>query len=94
MSNRKLAVLIAMFAMLAVPAAAGAQAGRYRAHYRVYRHHCLAMPCRCPLHRTAEGELVDCQGWRLRGGTIGWDNSCFNLDYLPSQFACGSGNGQ
>ncbi len=94
MGNRKLAVLIAMFAILAVPAAAAAQAGRYRAHYRVYRHHCLAMPCRCLLHRTAEGELVDCQGWRLRGGTIGWDNSCFNLDYLPSQFACGSGNGQ
>ena len=92
MSIRKLAVLIAMFAMLAAPAAARTHAGRASAHTGVYRHPCLAMPCRCPLHRTAEGELVDCQGWRLRDS--GWDNSCFDLDYLPSQFACSSGNGQ
>jgi hypothetical protein len=43
---------------------------------------------RCPNHRTVEGEIVDCHGWRLRDGD--WDNSCFNLDYLPSQFACSS----
>jgi hypothetical protein len=42
----------------------------------------------CPVHRIASGELVDCHGWRLGNG-IGWDNSCLNLDYLPSMFACG-----
>jgi hypothetical protein len=40
------------------------------------------------LHRTAEGELVDCRGWRKRDTVIGWDNSCFGLDYLPSMYAC------
>ncbi len=46
----------------------------------------------CPLRRTVGGDLVDCQGWRLRPG--GWDNSCLNLDYLPSQFACSSRGGR
>jgi hypothetical protein len=41
----------------------------------------------CPTHRAVDGTLVDCQGWRKRD-SVGWDNSCFNLDYLPSQYAC------
>ncbi len=91
MSNRKLAALAILFAMLAVPAAAGTYAGRSRAHFRVYRSPYPALPLRCPLHRTLEGELADCQGWRQRGGLIGWDNTCFRLDYLPSEFACSGG---
>ncbi len=45
----------------------------------------------CPLRRTVNGDIVDCNGWRLRSNTIGWDNTCLNLDYLPSMYAC-SGN--
>jgi hypothetical protein len=45
----------------------------------------------CPLRRVAGGDLADCHGWRLREG--GWDSTCFNLDYLPSQFACSSRSG-
>ncbi len=41
----------------------------------------------CPVRRLPSGELVDCRGWRFGHG-IGWDNSCFNLDYLPSSYAC------
>jgi hypothetical protein len=86
MSNHTLAAVIACFAMIAVQAVAANAAGRTRAHYRVHSRYYVGIPSGCPIHRTAEGEIVDCQGWRLRPG--GWDNSCFNLDYLPSQFAC------
>jgi hypothetical protein len=44
----------------------------------------------CPVRQLADGSLVDCQGWRKWSGSIGWDNSCLNLDYLPSDFACSS----
>ena len=48
----------------------------------------------CPLRRTVNGAIVDCHGWRLRSNPIGWDNSCFNLDYLPSMYACSSKGGR
>jgi hypothetical protein len=86
MSNVTLAAVIACSALIAVQADAASYAGRTGAHYRVHPRHYARLPSACPLRRTAEGEIVDCQGWRLRPG--GWDNSCFNLDYLPSQFAC------
>jgi hypothetical protein len=40
---------------------------------------------------TAEGELVDKNGWRLRDG--GWDNTCLNIPWLPSQYACSAKGG-
>ena len=42
----------------------------------------------CPVRTLPSGELVDCHGWRKRG--FGWDNTCLNLDYLPSMYACSS----
>jgi hypothetical protein len=36
---------------------------------------------RCPVHKIADGSLVDCQGWRKWSGSIGWENTCFNLDW-------------
>ena len=41
----------------------------------------------CPVRRTVNGDIVDCHGWRLRPN-VGWDNTCLNLDYLPSMYAC------
>jgi hypothetical protein len=29
-------------------------------------------------------------GWRYRSNARGWDNTCLNLPWLPSQFACSS----
>ncbi len=43
----------------------------------------------CPLRRTVDGDLVDCRGWRFRPN-VGWDNTCLNVDYLPSMYACSS----
>ena len=84
-AGRKFVAFAASFALIAAPLASAASAGTKKHH----RHH-TKRQAGCPLRRTAEGELVDCQGWRLRSNATGWDNTCFNLDYLPSQFACSS----
>jgi hypothetical protein len=47
----------------------------------------------CPLRQTVNGDIVDCHGWRLRTNATGWDNTCLNLDYLPSMYACSSRGG-
>jgi hypothetical protein len=94
MSNHKRAAVIACFATLATLAAAANTAGAREGHFRAYRGHSVWRPLTCPLHRTVDGEWVDCRGWRLRDNAIGWDSSCLNLDYLPSQYACSSGGGR
>ena len=76
------AASLAMLATATLGTAAEAKTGK------TYHRTAMKRQGSCPLHRTSEGELVDCNGWRLRPG--GWDNTCFNLDYLPSQFACSS----
>ncbi len=76
----------AILATIALPLSPPQSAeARPKAHHRYYAQHYSG----CPLHRAIDGSLVDCHGWRLGSG-IGWDNTCFNLDYLPSQFACSS----
>ncbi|MGO9459768.1 MAG: hypothetical protein ACLP1W_06550 [Rhodomicrobium sp.] len=91
-ANNKLAALIASCALLAAAAAASAEP-RTQVHHRPYHRHYAVRSAGCPLHRNPEGELVDCQGWRHRDNVIGWDNTCLNLDYLPSMFACSSNGG-
>jgi hypothetical protein len=80
-----IAGLAAAFALIAVPLSQASAKDGSKSHHR----HSVKKPVGCPTHRTAEGEIVDCHGWRNRAG-IGWDNSCFNLDYLPSSYACSS----
>ena len=84
-SNR-LAVFAAVFAMLAAPIGVSAESRHYT-HHR----HFVREASSCPLHRTADGTLVDCQGWRKRDNAVGWDNTCLNFDYLPSMYACSGG---
>lgn len=87
--SRKFGVLAASLALLSAPLAGALAGSPDKVHHRHYARHTSG----CPVHRLADGTLVDCQGWRLRSNATGWDNSCFNLDYLPSEFAC-SGNGR
>ncbi len=87
--NRMLAIIVASCAMLAAPLNASAENTKTRAHHRHY----VMRYSGCPVYRNAEGELVDCRGWRKRDNAIGWDNTCFNLPYLSSQFACSSSGG-
>jgi hypothetical protein len=84
---RKLWVFAACLAMLSAPLAGADAHSRTKMHYRHYAKQAYG----CPLHRAVDGTLVDCQGWRLRNNAIGWDPSCLNLDYLPSEFACSGG---
>ncbi len=80
----KFAAFAACLALAAAPlAGAAAEDGATKKHHRHY----ARKPAGCPVHRTAEGELVDCQGWRYHANS-GWDSSCFNLDYMPSMYAC------
>jgi hypothetical protein len=84
-ASRQLLALTAGFALLAA-AAQGAAAETKRTHHRHFLHRTVG----CPVHEIADGSLVDCHGWRKWSGAMGWDNTCFNLDYMPSQFACSS----
>jgi hypothetical protein len=91
--NDRLTAAFAFCAILALVMVSEAMARPNRAHHRAhYREH-MQKPAGCPVRQIADGSLVDCHGWRKWSGSIGWDNSCFNLDYLPSQFACSSKGG-
>ncbi len=86
-----LAASAAIVAMFATPQIGvdGAQA-KTRAHHGYAAQRYAGGQYRCPVHRTVDGTLVDCNGWRLRSNATGWDNTCLNLDYLPSMYACNS----
>jgi hypothetical protein len=82
-ANNRLLVFTAAFALLVVPPSAALVDAKSKGYYRHYvrKHGYL------PARRAVDGSLVDREGWRLRPG-YGWDNTCFHLDYLDSQFAC------
>ena len=47
---------------------------------------------RAPHYAPSSGRLTDgdwrAGGWRYRPTARGWDNTCVNVPWLPSQFAC------
>jgi hypothetical protein len=89
--DSKLAVLSAGLMLLATclqPAFAGAKHKAYRTYY--YPQPLATEEYAPPLRRIVGGDYVDRKGWRYRPG-FGWDNTCFHLDYLASQFACNGG---
>lgn len=90
-TSNKLAALAACCAMLVASAAETRAAAEITYHWPFFRFSAPRLTS-CPVHKNAFGELIDCHGWRLRNNAIGWDNGCFCLDYLPSQFACSSHN--
>ncbi len=81
MHRKKLAALIACAAMLAAAFPGTAKAGT--AHHRHYLHRTFHRPI-TPYWRPGTTA-----GWRYRNN-YGWDNTCFNLPWLPSEFACSS----
>jgi hypothetical protein len=96
--TKLLALAISGFAVLAMPMDASAKT-RTAPHHRHYsevapRHwHYLEVTRGYAPRQIADGSLVDSYGWRKWPGSAGWDNTCFNLDHLPSQFACSASNG-
>ena len=85
----KIAAALACFALLAVPLDAGVAKTKAKPGY--YGRYYAQRTAACPVRQLPGGDLVDCHGWRQRNTAVGWDNTCLNLDYLPSQFACSSG---
>jgi hypothetical protein len=86
--NRKLMALTFGIAALLVAPMFAEAAARSKTYHRPHNRDPMQRAAGCPVRQLADGSLVDCRGWRKWTGSIGWDNTCFNLDYLPSQFAC------
>jgi hypothetical protein len=94
--GRILTLAVATVAMLAAPQLAQDTAEAKTKAHKGYagQRYAREGPFNCPLRQTVNGDIVDCRGWRLRSNAIGWDNSCLNLDYLPSMYACSSRGGR
>ena len=92
-TGRMLTLAAATVAMLAAPLAPDTAEAKTKAHkgYTAQRYARTGAQSSCPLRRTVNGDIVDCNGWRLRSNAAGWDNTCLNLDYLPSMYACSPG---
>jgi hypothetical protein len=89
-TRRMLTLMAATVAILAVPQLAPDNAeAKSKAHKGYAGQRYARVPQNnCPTRQTVNGDIVDCHGWRLRPS--GWDNTCLNLDYLPSMYACSS----
>src|SRR5271166_6425333 len=87
------AVTLILISASACSAFAEQTAKKHHRHIARWSDQPPAQPRGCPVRQLADGSPVDCHGWRKWSGYIGWDNRCFNLDYLPSQFACGTNGG-
>jgi hypothetical protein len=87
MTVRKLSAFTAALALLTASLPAAGYQYR-RTHYRHYAR---------PSYATRDyvtpgpyrGVYSNGQYWRHRDN-YGWDSSCFDLPYLPDQFACGA----
>jgi hypothetical protein len=81
--NSGIVIIVVSIVMLDSPLNAWAASTKSRAHHRPH----VKRNSGCPVYKNAEGELVDCHGWR-KTTNGGWDNTCFNLPYLSSRHAC------
>jgi hypothetical protein len=87
--NNRLTAAFACYAILAPVMLSEAMAKPNRTHQRAAHREHIERPAGCPVHTNANGELIDCHGWRKWSGSIGWDNTCFrSLPNLPGQYAC------
>jgi hypothetical protein len=86
--------VVAFTACLSILAAGPASmvAAKSRVKAKAHHRHVAQGSAGCPLRRVAGGDLADCHGWRLIDGR--WDNTCFNLDYMLSQYACSGPGGK
>ncbi len=85
--SKKAVALAAALAMLVTPlAGATAQTRPYHRHYG-YGHTYRPIPTRYwnsgPRYGYGYGS-----GWRHRSNARGWDNTCLDTPWLPSEFAC------
>ena len=76
MSARALLFVFAACSIFVAPAFAATQSGYHR-HYAGRHVYYPGYPNR-----------VYAGGWRHRSNARGWDNTCLNAPWLPSEFAC------
>ncbi len=83
-TSGRLVALAAAFSMLVAPAFAEREAG---IHHRNYVDTQVYYPGLTGFYAGYYG-VPYTYGWRHRSNARGWDNTCFNLPWLPSEFAC------
>jgi hypothetical protein len=78
------AALAAALAMIAAPMIDAAAQSQKFTHQRHAAYKLLDRPS------IAFWRCIDCypDGWRYRSTARGWDNTCVNVPWLPSAFAC------
>ncbi len=82
-TSRKLLAIAAGFAFLAAPVlGVTAEAKTYVHHHRYLVHRSIYRHAYHPRWATTY------DGWRYRSNARGWDNTCINVPWLPSEFAC------
>ena len=89
-ASTKLAALAAAFAMLVTPLSDATAQSRPHSYHRHSAHRPIYTPA--PMgYGYGTGAPVGYgygTGWRHRTNARGWDNTCLDLPWLPSQFAC------
>jgi hypothetical protein len=88
MSSKKLVCIATGLSLLALPLFSAPALAKHTTRH-AYPHRQVAARHYNPQRRAADGVLVDRNGWRQ---TASWDNSCHDLLYLHSMYAC-SGHG-
>jgi hypothetical protein len=82
----KLVALAAAFSMLVAPVFGATAASKAKIHHRHY----VAGQAYYPVPAGYHGVWY-ASGWRHRSNAIGWDNTCLDVPWLLSQFACSAG---
>jgi len=83
-TRRELVALAAAFSMLAAPAFGATAASKAKIYHR---HYVAGQPYYAVAPAGYYGVWY-APGWRHRTNARGWDNTCLDLPWLPSQFAC------
>ncbi len=89
-ANKKLVALATALAILVTPmVGATAQTRTYHRHY-AYRPGYRPVPAGYWNYGLGYGVGIDWYGatWRRRTNARGWDNTCLDTPWLPSEFAC------
>ena len=83
-ASRELVALAAAFSMLAASAFGAMAASNAKIHHR---HYVAGQPYYAVAPAGYNGVWY-APGWRHRTNARGWDNTCLDLPWLPSMFAC------
>jgi hypothetical protein len=83
----KLALFSSALIILAAPLFGAAADAKARTKTGTHYQQFVNGPLPTSVRRTAKGELIDSDGWRLKNGE--WTSDCFRtLDYLGTETAC------